>query len=712
MRFSSLTTRFRSKNLNSTHLALLALLAAFPTAGCAASEGVDAILSPVPATGAISSTASIDDRIPAANGAATATAEPVLVAQSNVTPISGTFRQGMDALTSKDTRRALGIRAGMRPGSIERMTLAWAIALSPSARPGAAAIADIQRDLPDWPGQTAMTSNFERAIARANYPANEVIRILGGRMPESDEGKEALAKAYMQAGQTERAARIIRPHYHTETMSSADQSSFIKSFAPLLRRADHKRRMDYMLYRDRAKAATAIAPLANAESLAAGRAAVIRRQDNAATKLGQVHSSWHNDPIYLFSRIQYHRRAGNYAKAGQLMQQATRDPNLLVNPDEWWVERRLVSRGLLDQGDARSAYAIVAGHSATGPRARVEAEFHAGWYALRFLNSADRARQHFSNILQISSQPLSVSRAHYWLGRAYEQAGNRSAASNSYRQAAAYPATFYGQLASAKIGVGKLSLRRQRASAADRANFANRQLVRAIKLLEDNGYGWRANIIYRHLARNLSSAGEIALLALRAEQKGDHNLSLQIGKLAYTRGLAADTLAFPLGVIPKSARISSVGKAMAYSIARQESAFRVDAISPADARGLLQLLPGTAAGVAKRTGLPYSKAGLTRDPAMNASLGAAYLAEQRARFNGSYVLTFVAYNAGPRRAEEWVTRFGDPRNMSVEEVVDWIERIPFTETRNYVMRIMENYQVYKTRIAGDGLTIEQDLRKG
>ncbi|MEO0496570.1 MAG: lytic transglycosylase domain-containing protein, partial [Pseudomonadota bacterium] len=454
-----------------------------------------------------------------------------------------------------------------------------------------------------------------------------------------------------------------------------------------------------------------LAPLANAESLAAGRGAVVRRK-GAAAALNRVHPSWNNDAGLIFSRIQHLRRTDRPREAARLLLSAPRDPNILVDPDEWWVERRLISRDMLDLGDATTAYNLVAGHSATGRRAKVDAEFHAGWYALRFLGNRSRAEQHFANILRASSQPLSVSRANYWLGRTAEADGNRRRAGQFYRAAAAHPGTFYGQLASAKIGVRKLNLRRKRASAGDRANFARRPMVQAIKALENAGYGWRAGLLYRHLGRTLNSPGEIALLALNAERRGDFNLALQVGKLAYTRGLPADTLAFPLGVIPASANISSVGKALAYSIARQESAFRADAKSPAGALGLLQLLPSTAKGVASRNGLRYSKAALTRDPALNATLGAAYLAEQRAKFNGSYVLTFAAYNAGPGRATEWVSRFGNPAGRSVEEVVDWIERIPFTETRNYVMRIMENYQVYKTRIGGSGLTIVDDLRRG
>ncbi|MEO0635680.1 MAG: lytic transglycosylase domain-containing protein [Pseudomonadota bacterium] len=624
---------------------------------------------------------------------------------------AASLREGMNAVTSKDTQRALAIRASMRPGSVERKALAWAIALSSALRVPPNDLAKIAGDLSDWPGQITMRANYERAVVRLGLGDGEIIRILGGTMPASDEGKRALAQAYMRTGQTSRAANIIRPFYHSEKMSTQEQAALAKQFAPLLTRADHKRRMDTMLYEERVKAAIPIAPLANAESLAAGRGAVVRRK-GAAAALQKVHPSWNGDAGLVFSRIQHLRRSDRPREAAKLLLSAPRDPNVLIDPDEWWVERRLISRDLLDLGDPVTAYNVVATHSATGRRAKVDAEFHAGWYALRFLRDPGRAQTHFSNILSASSQPLSVSRANYWLGRTAEATGNRSRASQFYRTAAAYPGTFYGQLASAKIGVRKLGIRRQRASAGDRANFARRPMVQAIKALEAAGYGWRAGLLYRHLGRTLQSPGEIALLALNAEKRGDFNMALQVGKLAYTRGLPADTLAFPLGVIPSNANISSVGKALAYSIARQESAFRADAKSPAGALGLLQLLPGTAQGVAKRHGLRYSKSALTRDPALNATLGAKYLAEQRAKFNGSYVLTFAAYNAGPGRAAEWVQRFGNPAGKSVEEVVDWIERIPFTETRNYVMRIMENYQVYKTRIAGDRLTIEEDLRKG
>ena len=218
-------------------------------------------------------------------------------------------------------------------------------------------------------------------------------------------------------------------------------------------------------------------------------------------------------------------------------------------------------------------------------------------------------------------------------------------------------------------------------------------------------------MLYRALAADLESPGELAILAAMAEKRGNHQTSLQVGKIAWNRGIDVAALAYPLGAVPSGANINGSGKALAYSIARQESAFNKAAISPANARGLLQILPGTAKGVAARHGLPYSKDRLTTDAGYNATLGAHFLGEQISDFGGSYILTFIAYNAGPSRVPQWIKRFGDPRGKPLEEVIDWIELIPFTETRNYVQRVMENYQVYKARLGQAG-NIENDLRFG
>jgi soluble lytic murein transglycosylase len=295
-----------------------------------------------------------------------------------------------------------------------------------------------------------------------------------------------------------------------------------------------------------------------------------------------------------------------------------------------------------------------------------------------------------------------------WRGCVGWGAGN---AKEEFARAASYGTTFYGQLAGERIGRQTLNIAYPAPNDDDRRNFAAREAVSAIRRLEEAGYPRYADRLYLDLAGQLSSPGELALLAGMAEKQGNHFLALRIGKAAAARGIDVGALSHPVGVIPSTADISGSGTALAYAIARQESEFNVGAVSGAGARGLLQLMPSTAEQLAKKAGVPFSSMRLTTDAGYNATLGAAFLGEQLGRFDGSYVLTFAGYNAGPSRATQWIARYGDPRGKELDEVVDWIERIPFAETRSYVQRVMENYEVYKMQLSGS-FDIAGDLVHG
>ena len=622
----------------------------------------------------------------------------------------GTLKEGLDALTGRDVARARAVLEGMPAGSLDRHILLWAIALSGSRDVASPQISAAARQLQGWPGLDVLRDNSERALYRENPPAARVLAAFGKSRPQTAEGTIVLARALLATGQRGQAEDIVRHLWRNDALDADTETKILDEFSGLLRRADHFRRMEMLLYRSRPSQAKRIADLANAQSLYRAWAAVIRRQPDAEALIRNVDPGWRSDPGYTFVRVSYLRDNDHYEQAARLLATIPHDEAALVDPGQWWDEERIVSRGLLDLGDFKTAYRLAADNVARSDVDRVDAEFHAGWYALRGLLQPATAEKHFRRIVEISNSPLSLSRGYYWLARAAE-AGGPGKASDYYARAAAYPATFYGQLAAAKLGRNAVDVSYPSPTTSERDRFAQREPVRAIKRLEDVGYDWRAGIIYRALARELKSPGELAILAAMAERNGDDQLSLQIGKIAYARGIDCAALAFPIGAIPRDANISGTGMALAYAVARQESAFNKAAVSAANARGLLQLLPTTAKRVAARHGMSYSKARLTEDAAYNATLGAHYLGEQISDFDGSYILTFIAYNAGPNRVPEWIQRFGDPRGKPIDQVVDWIERIPFTETRNYVQRVMENYEVYKARL-GQPVDIVHDLRFG
>lgn len=624
--------------------------------------------------------------------------------------INGSLKTALDALSSRDAGRALAIRNSMPANDLDRHILTWVLALSGAEGLPSSEIARAAGELGGWPGMPAIQRNVERALYRENAPAKAVVSYLGKRRPQTTEGMVLLARAYLAGGDRTIARRLLAPWWANARLDAKDETLILREFSGVLTREDHQARFIRMLYKNRQQSAARIAALAGAESLYAAYAAVNKRAPDAARKLNGVHRTWQTNPAYLFLKIQYLRRSEKFTEAAQLMMKAPRDAASLADPDAWWVERRVLSRELLDIGKPQLAYRLAAAHSAETPAMAADAEFHAGWYALRALNNAGLAQKHFARIAQISSRPVSASRAYYWMGRAAE-AGGGGNARQFFQRASYYGTAFYGQLAAARLGNGALQLPYPKPTVEDRARFDSREPVRAIRRLEAIGYGNRAQSLYINLAQELSSVGELALLAVMAERNSNHYLALRVGKIAAGRGLDVGALSHPIGAIPANANIKGSGAALAYAIARQESEFNVSAVSGAGARGLLQLLPGTAKGVAQRAGLAYSASRLTTDAAYNATLGAHYLAEQIERFNGSYILTFAGYNAGPRRASEWVARYGDPRGRNIDEVIDWIERIPYTETRNYVQRVMENYAVYKSRLYGKA-NIQQDLVSG
>lgn len=621
-----------------------------------------------------------------------------------------TLSVGIALLNSGEIAKAIALRDKLLQGSLDRQIMTWLIV---TARNGAVPRDEILKaavELPGWPGLTGLRNNLERALLRENPPADVVFSTFKSSPPQTREGIIALARAFISNNDNARAQELLSNWWPSARLTLEQESEILDEFAPILTRELKEKRFAALLYQERLQSAKLLAGAIQAQSIYRAYVALTQNSPNIEKAIADVDPSWQSNPAFLFLQIRHLRRTEKFQEAAKLMLQAPLEAATLIDPDAWWIERRQLSRELLDIGDAQLAYQIAAAHAAESPAKAVEAEFHAGWYALRGLKQPKLAVPHFAKIAATASSPISASRAYYWLGRAVEE-GAQGNSEAYYRQSARYGTSFYGQLAAEKLGIPPLALSYPTPTDAERVRFSGRPAIQAIRRLEQIGYLHLAAPLYTRLAQELNNVGELALLAIMAEKNQSHYLALRVGKLALQRGLDVGTLSHPIGAIPASADIDRAGLPLAYAIARQESEFNVAAISNAGARGLLQLMPATAKSVASRNNINFTAQKLTTDAAYNATLGSFFLAEQLDRFEGSYVLTIAGYNAGPARAMQWVKKYGDPRGKSLEEVIDWIERIPYSETRNYVQRVMENYQVYKTRLTGKS-DIRADLIYG
>ncbi len=379
------------------------------------------------------------------------------------------------------------------------------------------------------------------------------------------------------------------------------------------------------------------------------------------------------------------------------MLSAPRDPVRLVNGDEWWVERRLLSRKLLDQGDAKLAYRLCSEHSARSNESRIEAEFHAGWIALRFLNDPVSAAPHFAKVAEIAQTPMSLAPRDLLArprGRGLVRRGCHGARQYILRKAAAYPATYYGQLARTRLGLG-LPLR---PIAAEAPEDQRADAIRVAELLFSIGEKDLATSLSAEVVQRLQDQAQIAALANIVAKQQDAHLSLMIGKLAGQRGIAPRSSGLP-GLrhtgLRAFAKFGGQGSCL-FGCRGRKSAFDPKALSQAGAKGLMQMIASTAKRTAERAGLSFDENRLLSDPIFNAQLGAAHLGALIAEQGGSLILTFAAYNAGGKHVKEWIEAHGDPRSPGVDPI-DWVERIPFTETRNYVQRVLENLAIYQAR---------------
>jgi soluble lytic murein transglycosylase len=412
------------------------------------------------------------------------------------------------------------------------------------------------------------------------------------------------------------------------------------------------------------------------------------------------------------ARLLQETRSAASAHGGELSNSAARanakqDGRATQDADERWRERRGLARRLIDLGDAKSAYRVVREAAPPAdPYYRAEFHFMAGWIALRFLNDPSIAMVHFAHVDEGSADPIVGARAAYWRGRAAEAAGRFQEMRAEYRAAARYPTAYYGQLANARLNLGEIALHR---SPQGPASGITRELVHAADILYMIGERSLAVSFMTDVAKESNDLAAVAALGELTAHYNDAQAMLLVGKTALARGMAADQYAFPdIGVPIYDTIGPQIDRCVVYSIVRTESGFDQRDKSPAKAVGLMQVTPEAGRDTAKRFGVAYDWTRLVSDPVYNTQMGAAEVAALLKEYGGSYIMAFAGYNAGRGRVQEWVAKHGDPRNPTVD-VVDWVERIPFAETRNYVQRVMENLQVYCSRFGVSTAAVEPNL---
>ena len=550
------------------------------------------------------------------------------------------------------------------------------------------------RENPDWPEPEVLRRQAEDRIG-ADTPSTEIFRYFTAFPPLTSSGHMRRLEA-AEAVSPNDVKRLAGESWRNATFRAADENEFLNRYGSYLTGHDHIARFDRILRDGRPQVARDLVPKLppDYQPLAEARLAMATKSADAPLLLKAVPAAKLDEPAIRLERFQWLRRTGNLDQAKAL---------LLASPssqsEAWWNERQSLARDYLAVGRAADAYAVTVPHGLTRGVAFAEAEFLAGWIALRQLKRNAEALKHFQLLYDGVGTDISKSRAAYWMGRAQEAANHRNEAKDWYGRAAQYGQTFYGQLAARKVPGAPSRLPSDPASNdADQQALDSREFTTMARYLGQAGDFERTRPFLLRLARQISAPGETVLLAHLAMELNRPDVALTVARRGAENGVVLFDAAFP--VVDLGAT-GSIERALALAVTRQESSFNAAAVSPSGALGLMQLLPATARDVATKLGVPFLQDKLTRDPAYNVQLGTQYLADMLQRFGGSYELALAAYNAGPNRVSRWLDGIGDPRNGKLD-MVDWIESIPFRETRNYVQRIIEAVVVYRERLAGNG----------
>ncbi|MDZ7710782.1 MAG: lytic transglycosylase domain-containing protein [Roseovarius sp.] len=564
-------------------------------------------------------------------------------------------------------------------------------------RAGRGAPADILEFLgrnAHWPGLAHLRRQSEAAMAGADFDA--ALAFYEGYIPQTGTGALNAARARLARGRRGEAEAGIVMAWRTLALTTSEHADFLREFGALLP-PHHEARLDMALWRGLDADAALMLPLVS-------DAARTRSETWARIAVGDtegITEAQARDPGIAFALFTHHLQ-GSAEDAIAVLLRQSRINGGLGEAERWAGWRRALARQVMRDGDAALAYEIAALHQLPEGANYADLEWLAGYVALSYLDSPDLARDHFQRFRAAVSTPISLGRAGYWLGRALDAGGDTESAQDAYAGGADHPTSFYGLLAAEAIGhdIDQDLAGTETAPPWRQEAFAQTDLHKIGTLALRMDDTWLARRFFLHLSDAQDQQG-LAQMGAMLGDLGSPHLQVMLGKAAAERGLTVIAPYYPLHPLTEMDLPAPMHWALA--IARRESEFNAGVTSGAGASGLMQLMPGTAREMADKTGLPWQPARLTGDWPYNARLGAAYLAELIARYDGNPLLVAAAYNAGPGRVAGWLETYGDPRLMDAEEVIDWIEHLPFRETRNYVMRVAESLPVYRARLGQQAL---------
>lgn len=559
----------------------------------------------------------------------------------------------------------------------------------------------------DWPQRKTFLNRAEETMpaSAASHDVLAWFEVMGG--PVSTAGRILEAEALLAQKETERAKGLLRKIWIEATFNKAQEDAFYRRHGKYLTKADHVARLDRLLWDEHH--ASARRQLWKVDevtrSVATARLWLMKSEGNVDKALADLEKKAPqllNDPGLVYERLRWRRRKGRMADAAQLFDSVQGDPG---RPNKWWVERQVLARNLLQDSKGKEAYAITSRHSLTPNDAEAysEAEWISGWIALRYLKDPARALEHFKHMHSVVNFPISVARGAYWAGRAAEALGNGTEARTWMENAAKHSTTYYGQLARAKLGMADVvhpDLAPPKPRADMQKAFDAHPMKRAAQILAELGEKDRMRPFLQHLSDINPAPAWQSLSAAFAANHGRPDMAIRLSKQSEREGAPLGALGYPAITLPIPAKHKNGGGVEAplvLAVIRQESEFYVRATSHVGARGLMQVMPATAKNVAKENRLPYDRDRLTGDPSYNLIIGQMYLSGVIEEFDGSYPMAIAAYNAGPGRVKSWLRTYGDPRKGEID-IIDWVELIPFSETRNYVQRVLENLSVYRARL--------------